>query len=661
MRGAAVIACGLLVASVGPASAASDPGDRAGGVGTLFAFFATWCGPCRSELPDIQEIYRDYGPRGLRVVLVSEDGPSSAAEVAGFLEQAGVQVPYVLDPESEMLVRHHPAATLPFTVLLDGEGRVVFAHAGYEPGDIRTLRAQVEALLARAEAAREPAPAPGDEVAASASVQGLGLWRRSRFEPRRDGDLAGAVTRIEPRLERGRSSLSFRLDTMLLGDRAPGGQPGLGPGAAAGDLRLERALLDADLGAVRLRAGDYYARVGRGMALSLRRVDPLGTDTTLRGGRLDVVSGLFRVSALAGLVNPQNFDPIEARVLPDVEDHVVGGEVAVRPVRGLDVGAYALRIGQPGTAPDGRDVTAVLGGGAVAIEVPGFRAQAEGAGGRRTGLTARPETVHGLQASAALDAGRVTLLAEAKWYRRFEFGRLDRGLAYHEPLTLERDDQRVPANADSVGGRLRADWRVAEVVTIHANGMAYRFSEDGSDPLDGGLAWHAYAGADLWLRRSRHVAVSGGFRRETRPSGALRGRLWHVEATASLPVAGSLALETAVNHVSEAESGFSGLRDFVRGLASFGVAWPDHGSVTFVYGYSTEVPTRPTHYPGGEVRVVLPHGGEVRLFGGRMAGGRVCASGTCRDLPPFEGVRLDVVLNLRDDPPSRPWQHDGAP
>ncbi len=116
---------------------------------------------------------------------------------------------------------------------------------------------------------------------------------------------------------------------------------------------------------------------------------------------------------------------------------------------------------------------------------------------------------------------------------------------------------------------------------------------------------------------------------------------------ASLPVAGAVALQTAVNHVSEAKSGFSRLHDFVRGLASAGVAWPGRGAVTFVYGYSTEVPTRPTHDPGGEVRVVLPQGGEVRLFGGRMAGGRVCASGTCRDLPPFEGVRLDVVLNLR--------------
>lgn len=645
MRVALVIAGAFLASSPGVVIASPDRTDRTDPVGTLYAFFATWCGPCRSELPDIQEIHREFGPRGLRVVLVSEDGPSSASEVAGFLQQAGVEVPFVFDPESEWLQRYHPSGTLPFTVLLDREGRVVYAHAGYEPGDIRTLRARIEALLAQAES--RPEQAAPVEWRAGASIQSLGLWRRSRFDVRRDGDLTGIVTRVEPRLDWGPSSIAIRVDGTLLADRAPEAQPGPLPGSLAGDLRLERALLDADLNPVRLRVGDFYARVGRGMSLSLRRLDPLGTDTALRGARVDLDAGSVRISALSGWINSQNFDPIEVRVLSDVEDSVAAGEVVVRPADGLDVGAYVLRFGQPGAAPDGGSVTTLLGGAVVALDLSRFRAQMEGAAGRKTGWTARPETVLGMQTSAALDVGPATVLAEAKWYRRFDFGRVDRGLAYHEPLTLERDDQRVVANADVVGGRLRTDVRVVESLTLHANGMAYRFSEDGSDPLRGGLAWHAYAGMDLWLKGSRHVAVSGGFRRETQASGALRGRLWHLESETSWPLGRSLAVQASASHVRESKASFSGLHTFVRGYASLGLGWPGVGSITVLYGYSTEVPSRPTHYPGGEVRLVLPHGGEVRLFGGRMVGGRVCASGTCRDLPPFEGVRLDVVLNLQ--------------
>jgi len=47
------------------------------------------------------------------------------------------------------------------------------------------------------------------------------------------------------------------------------------------------------------------------------------------------------------------------------------------------------------------------------------------------------------------------------------------------------------------------------------------------------------------------------------------------------------------------------------------------------------------HVHGG---AVLPSLGEARLFAGRLAGGRVCVSGTCRDLPPFEGVRADLTI-----------------
>ena len=634
------IAVACLVLTAAARSAAESPAPP---VATLYAFFATWCVPCRSELPEIQRLHDRYAARGLQVVLVSEDGPSSASEVPGFLEQAGITVPFRLDPESDMLLRYHPTASLPFTVLLDRDGQVVFARAGFEPGDTRRLEAEISALLTRSEAAAPP-DEPDREVSASFAVQGLGLWRHSRFDPRQDGDLGGAVTRIEPRLARGGSSLTMRMDAALLGDRAPGGQPGTQAGASAADLRLERVLADLDAGPVRIRAGDFYSALGHGMSLSLRRVDPLGTDTALRGGRVDWTVGPVRASALAGFVNPQNFDPIEARLLPDIRDFLGGGEIEVRPAGGLQLEGYGIHIAQPGAAPDGREISVVLGGAAASFERSGIRVSAEGAAGHRTGWTRDPETVHGLTGSVAADLGPLTALVETKWYRHFAFGRADRGLVYHEPPTLEREDQRVPGNEDSIGGRARVDLRAGQGWTLFANATAYRFTEDGSDPLHGGLAWHLYAGADVWFEGSRHFALSGGFRRETTKGGDPRGWMGHVDLDASLPITAALSVQAHLNHATETKWGFSGAHKFQRGLASAGVAWPGHGSVAFLYGYSTEVETRPTHYPGAEARILLPHGGEVRVFGGRMAGGRVCASGTCRDLPPFEGVRLDLVV-----------------
>jgi len=618
-----------------PVRAADAPGKP-----RLYAFFATWCVPCRAELPSIDRIRRLYADKGLDVVLVSLDSPSSASEVAGSLAQIGIETSWILDPESELLVRYQPSGSIPFTVLLDPAGNPVFARSGYEPGDEARLEAEVVKLLAArvAAAAAPPAKAAdaGAPVSASLAVRTVGTWRHSRFERRGDGDLGALVARFEPQVRSGWVAASARMDSATLVGRTAGD---------TFDLRLERALLDLDRGAVRVRLGDNYVRVGQGMTLSLRRVDPLGTDTALRGGRVDVSGGPLRVTGIAGVVNRQNLDPIDLVVVADVDDLIAAGEVEVRPLKGLALDAYAVAASLPGAAPDGSDVTWVLGGGSVAVEAGPVRVAAEGAGGQREGRSTTRDTPHGLTGSVAVDAGPVSLLGEAKWYRRWGLGRPTGCLAYGEPATLERSDQQIPGNADSVGGRGRVDWRVAGPVTVFGNGLYYRFAIDGRDPVDGGRVWHAYGGTDVRLAGGTTLMLSGGYRDEDDAAGEDAVTLWHVEADALVPLPARLAIAARVSHVSERKVAFD-VNDFVRGLATLGLAWTGVGSVSLLYGWSDEVATRPTHYPGAEAKVVLPMGGEVRLFGGRIAGGRVCVSGTCRDLAPFSGVRLDASLRF---------------
>lgn len=97
------------------------------------------------------------------------------------------------------------------------------------------------------------------------------------------------------------------------------------------------------------------------------------------------------------------------------------------------------------------------------------------------------------------------------------------------------------------------------------------------------------------------------------------------------------------NHRSEVAVAFTE-RDFLRGMSTLSVALYQTVVVSGLYGYTSEKPALPLHYPAGEVKVYLPRGGEVRAFFGRIAGGRVCVSGTCRDLPAFEGARLDAII-----------------
>jgi thiol-disulfide isomerase/thioredoxin len=106
------------------------PADLSGQV-VLVSFFATWCFPCMAEIPTLQALQRDYGPRGLRVVAVGMD--LEGAKVLGpFVEHYGLNYPVLLADERIIAGQSvfGPIRALPTTVILDREGRAVAAWQG---------------------------------------------------------------------------------------------------------------------------------------------------------------------------------------------------------------------------------------------------------------------------------------------------------------------------------------------------------------------------------------------------------------------------------------------------------------------------------------------------------------------------------------------------
>ena len=86
----------------------------------LVNLWATWCGPCRVEMPEIQELYERYGDL-VRVVGVSLDSRGSEAQVRRFVEDIGVTFGILLDPD-ERVVRQFKTIGVPATFLIDAEG-----------------------------------------------------------------------------------------------------------------------------------------------------------------------------------------------------------------------------------------------------------------------------------------------------------------------------------------------------------------------------------------------------------------------------------------------------------------------------------------------------------------------------------------------------------
>jgi len=93
----------------------------------LINLWATWCGPCVAELPELGKLAVDRVGE-LQVVIVSQD--TDTAKVAPFLKQYGVpQFDAWLDPQND-LTFHYNTGTLPTTVLYDSEGREVWRYVG---------------------------------------------------------------------------------------------------------------------------------------------------------------------------------------------------------------------------------------------------------------------------------------------------------------------------------------------------------------------------------------------------------------------------------------------------------------------------------------------------------------------------------------------------
>ena len=105
----------------------------------LLNFWATWCGPCKSEMPEIQALYEKYGEnQGDLIVLgvanpKTEDAPYNQdvtqAEVEQFLEDNGYTFPVVMDLTGETLY-YYAISAFPTTFMIDSNGNVY----GYVPG-----------------------------------------------------------------------------------------------------------------------------------------------------------------------------------------------------------------------------------------------------------------------------------------------------------------------------------------------------------------------------------------------------------------------------------------------------------------------------------------------------------------------------------------------
>ena len=87
----------------------------------MLNFWATWCPPCRKEMPDLENLYRQFEPQGLVILGISDDEPEKVRE---FVQKQGTTYPVLLDPGSKVNELLHIQG-IPKTFVYDREGKIV--------------------------------------------------------------------------------------------------------------------------------------------------------------------------------------------------------------------------------------------------------------------------------------------------------------------------------------------------------------------------------------------------------------------------------------------------------------------------------------------------------------------------------------------------------
>jgi peroxiredoxin len=107
-------------------------------------FWATWCAPCRQEMPQLNKLYDKYRASGFVLLGVNiDDDAGRAAEVATKL---GLKFPVLLDTD-KAVSRSYELSSMPTTVLIDRDGRVRYLHRGYVQGYENLYEQQIRELL----------------------------------------------------------------------------------------------------------------------------------------------------------------------------------------------------------------------------------------------------------------------------------------------------------------------------------------------------------------------------------------------------------------------------------------------------------------------------------------------------------------------------------
>jgi cytochrome c biogenesis protein CcmG, thiol:disulfide interchange protein DsbE len=115
----------------------------------LIAFWATFCEPCKKEIPHLLDMREKFAEQNLQVVLISVDTPRSQKGVKPFVRGKKWDCPVLLDTSGKVM-KSLKGKNPPYTMLVNEKSELLYTHSGYRPGDEKALEKELHHLLASA-------------------------------------------------------------------------------------------------------------------------------------------------------------------------------------------------------------------------------------------------------------------------------------------------------------------------------------------------------------------------------------------------------------------------------------------------------------------------------------------------------------------------------
>lgn len=110
----------------------------------MINFWASWCGPCRQEMPHLEALYQRYEPLGFTLLGVNVEKSRKKADE--MLSDMPVSFPILFDSSNEV-TKLYDVIAMPSTVLIDRDGKIRHIHHGYKPGYEEQYQTQIRSLI----------------------------------------------------------------------------------------------------------------------------------------------------------------------------------------------------------------------------------------------------------------------------------------------------------------------------------------------------------------------------------------------------------------------------------------------------------------------------------------------------------------------------------